>query len=151
MSIWGANQAPALGAVYVAANDVTLTAGTEVDCIDTASALIGKPGANVYAIIWGVLTFLMGGTASAALVVAARYGTGADIVTQTVDTGLLVNSATITVPIMLVLTNQKLGANGQYGTGAIQITGKATTTACTLNHLSSQVFIGLFPAPDTQI
>jgi len=134
------NEMP-LDAQFTPAADVTLTAGSEVLGITTTTAFAALSPGSYYPILRGSLSFLMGATASAALVIAWRFNGGADIGTYTVNTGLLVNNATIQVPF------EFLGADSGsiwYPTGKIiEITGKATTTACTLNKVGSFATVGL--------
>ena len=150
-SIWGVANPTPLPAVFSPASDVTCTAGSEVTCVTTTSALTGNPGQNYVPIIDGCMAFLMGGTASAALVIGARFHSGTDFATQTVDTGMLVNSATISIPVMMIGANARCAANGNYGSGAIEVTANATTTACTCRHVATQLRVYLANGPDTQI
>ena len=140
--------APALPAIYTATGDVTCTAGSEVTCITTTSALASERGMNYYPLIQGVMVFKMGATASASLVIAARYSGGADFTTQTVDVGLLANNATIAIPVLLVGANVRSNTSGQINANAIEVTALAGTTACTFNHLSSYLLIALCLGPD---
>lgn len=148
MSIWGVAAPGITPASYSPTGAITLTAGTEVLGVTTTAALVGLPGQNYVPLIIGVLSFLMGATASASLVIAARFNGGSDFDTQTVDTGLLVNNATIAIPVMLIGANVRAGSAGAIGAGAIEITGKAGTTACTLRQLASKLTVVLLPGPD---
>ena len=150
-SIWGVANPLPLPAVFTPGSDTTCTAGTEVTCVTTTAALTGVPGQNYVPWIFGCLAFLMGGTASAALVIGARFHSGTDFATQTVDTGMLVNSATLSIPVAIIGANARCAGNGNYGSGAIEVTAKATTTACTCRQVASQIMIALLPGPDTQI
>jgi hypothetical protein len=130
-----------LDAQYIPAADVTLTAGSEILGITTTTAFAALSPGSYYPIIRGSLTFLMGATASAALVIAWRFNGGADIGTYTVAPALLANNATIQIPF------EFLGVDSGsiwFATGKIiEITGKTTTTACTLNKVGSYAMVGL--------
>lgn len=144
-AIWGVANPWPLPVIYAPANDVTLTAGAEVQAITTTSALVGNPGQPYVPVIFGCAMFTMGGTASAALVVAARFHSGSDFATQTVGVGLLANSAVIAVPIMMIGASTLALATGAVGSGAIEITGAATTTACTWTKVGTAIMIALIP------
>jgi hypothetical protein len=145
-AIWGiANPVP-IPTVVSPSGDVTCTAGTEVICAATATALVGQPGQGYFPLIFGAMTFLMGATASASLVIAARFHSGADFAqTQTVDTGLLANNATIVIPVVIVGANATANAAGKLNTGVLEVTALAGTTACTCRAASTFLAIGLSP------
>jgi hypothetical protein len=145
LGIWGVANPWPLPVVYAPANDITLTAGSEILAITTTSALVGVPGQSYVPVIFGCAALAMGGTASAALTLAARYHSGSDFATQVVPAGVLVNSATIMVPLCLVGASVLAAANGNVGTGAIEITGDATTTACTWKQVGTSIMIMLIP------
>jgi hypothetical protein len=144
-AIWGVANSWPLPVVYAPANDVTLTAGAEVQAITTTNALVGNPGQSYVPIIFGCACITMGGTASAALTLAARYHSGTDFATQVIPAGVLANSAVLTLPLMLVGASVLAAGNGNVGTGAIEITGAATTTACTWTKIGTAVTIMLIP------
>jgi hypothetical protein len=145
MSIWGVASPLPLDQVIAPTGDVTLTAGTEV-LIATTTALISPAGLNVYPFVFCSLTFLMGATASTALVIAFRFNGGADISTYTVAPALLANNATIQIPCFFVGANS---SSAFAGAGKIiEITGKATTTACTAKQVGSTAIVGLSQGPD---
>lgn len=144
-SIWGVANPWPLPVVYAPANDVTLTAGAEVLAITTTNALVGNPGQSYVPVIFGCALITMGGTASAALTLAARFHSGSDFATQVVAAGVLVNSAVLMVPLMLIGASVLAAGNGNVGTGAIEITGSATTTACTWTKIGTAVSIMLIP------
>lgn len=144
LSIAGVNNTPPVWSVFSPANDTTCTAGTEVTVVTTTNPLIGVPGQGYFPVIMGCLSFLMGGTASASLVIAARYHSGSDFTqTQTVAAGILVNSATISVPIMIVGAAAICNTSGQVNAAALEVTANAGTTACTCLKASSFVAVGL--------
>ena len=146
-SIYGIS-APGITPLFLTiASNVTLTAGTEVT-IGTFAQLVGTPGLDYIPIIIGNAVALMGGTASAALVYAALFTGGADFATQTVDTGALVNSATVQTPVILVGANVRASANGNIGSTTIAFTGNATTTAATLRHAATQLYLLAALGPD---
>ena len=144
-AIWGVANPWPLPAVYAPANDVTLTAGAEVTAITTTNALVGNPGQPYVPVIMGCACITMGGTASAALTIAARYHSGMDFATQVIPAGVLVMSAVLTLPIMLIGASVLALGNGNIGTGAIEITGAATTTACTFTKIGTAISIMLIP------
>lgn len=129
------------------AASVTLTAGAEVT-IGTFAQLVGVPGNDYIPIIMGNCSLLMGGTASAAVVLAALYTGGADYTTQTVDVNALVNSQPVEVNVMLVGANVRAASNGNIGTTTIAFTGAATTTACTAKGPGCQLYLFAYPGGD---
>ena len=145
MANWGIANPWPLPVIYAPANDVTLTAGAEVLGITTTSALKGNPGQPYVPVIFGCAVFTMGGTASAALTIAARYNGGSDFATQVVPAGILVNSATIVVPVCMVGASVLAAADGTVGGAAIELTGKTTTTACTWTKVGTAIMIMLIP------
>jgi hypothetical protein len=142
---WGIANPWPLPVIYAPANDVTLTAGAEVLGITTTSALKANPGQPYVPVIFGCAVFTMGGTASAALTIAARYNGGSDFATQVVPAGILVNSATIVVPVCMIGASVLAAADGTVGGAAIELTGKTTTTACTWTKVGTAIMIMLIP------
>jgi len=145
MANWGVANPWPLPVIYAPANDVTLTAGSEVLGLTTTSALKGNPGQPYVPVIFGCAVFTMGGTASAALTIAARYNGGSDFATQVVPAGILVNSATIVVPVCMIGASVLAAADGTVGGAAIELTGKTTTTACTWTKVGTAIMIMLIP------
>jgi hypothetical protein len=145
MSQWGIAHPWPLPVIYAPASDTTLTAGAEVTAITTTSALLGQPGRAYVPVIFGCALITMGGTASAALTLAARYHSGTDFATQVIAAGLLVNSAVLAIPLCLIGASVTANPDGTIGTGAIEITGAATTTACTWTKIGTNVMIMLIP------
>jgi hypothetical protein len=145
-AIWGVANPVPVPTILSPTGDVTCTAGSEVICVATTAALVGQPGQGYFPLIFGVMTFLMGATASASLVIAARYHLGADFSgTQTVDTGLLANNATIAIPVVLIGPDATANAAGKLNTGVLEVTALAGTTACTCRASSTFLAIGLSP------
>ena len=144
-AIWGVANPWPLPVIYAPANDVTLTAGAEVLGLTTTNVLIGNPGQPYVPVIFGCAVFTMGGTASAALTIAARFNGGSDFATQVVPAGILVNSATIVVPVMMIGASALAAGSGAFGGAAIEITGKTTTTACTFTKIGTAIMIMLIP------
>jgi hypothetical protein len=128
--------------------NVALPAGTETTIVATAATLVGIPGMNYIPIVIGCAAVLFGAAAPSALVIAARYAGGADFDTQTVDTGLLVNNATLEMPVILVGANVRAASNGNIGSGAVQVTGNSTTQASTARATSCKFAVLLIPGPD---
>jgi|SRR5215469_3931989 len=144
LSIAGVNNTPPVWAVFSPSGNVTCTAGTEVTCVTTTNPLTATAGQGYFPVILGCMSFLMGGTASASLVIAARYHSGSDFSqTQTVATGILVNSATISVPIMIVGAAAICNVSGQINAAALEVAATAGTTACTCLAASTFLSIGL--------
>lgn len=131
--------------VYAPANDITLAQGTETLAITTTSALVGVPGLSYVPVIFGCACITMGGTASAALTIAARYHSGTDFATQVIPAGVLVNSAVLTLPIMLFGASVDAAADGTVGGAAIEITGLAGTTNCTWTKIGTAIGVMLIP------
>lgn len=144
-AIWGVANPWPLPVIYAPASDTTLTAGTEVLAITTTNALVGNPGQPYVPIIFGCACITMGGTASAALTLAARFHSGSDFATQVIPAGVLVNSAVLTLPLMMIGASTLAAGNGNVGSGAIEITGAATTTACTWTKIGTAAMIALIP------
>lgn len=147
MAIWGIADPTPAALVYgtASAADVTLTAGTEVTIITTGALAALNPG-PYYPIIWLLVAVLFGGTASTALQFAFLLGSGSDVDTYVVPPALLVNSATIALGIPLVGVNS---AGAWIGSGStINITGKATTTACTVKGVGTRALVQLMRGPD---
>ena len=142
-NLYGAAVPFATPAVYIAAADVTLTAGTEVTCITTGALTAYSPG-TWYPLIFLTYDIIFGGTASTALQFAFKLGSGSDVDTFVVEPGLLVNSAEITSGVCLVGTPSNTSWSGAGST--INITGKATTTACTFKKVGSRAVVVLLPA-----
>ena len=140
-NVYGVDSEMPLATQYIPAADVTLTAGSEVLGISTVSAIAATTPGSYYPIIRGSLTFTMGGTASAVLVIAWRFHSGSDIGTYTVQPGLLVASAVIQIPVEFIGADSP---SAWYPTGTIiEVTGKTTTTACTLNKVGSYMTVDL--------
>ena len=145
MSNWGVANPGPQPAIYAPANDVTLTAGSEILAVTTTSALKGNPGQSYIPMIVGCAALTMGATAPTALQLAARYHSGSDFATQVIAPGLLANLAAILVPVCLVGASVRAAADGTIGGAAIEITGTATTTACTFNKVGTQLTVFFLP------
>lgn len=145
MSRYGTANPGPTPALYAPANDVTLTAGSEVLAITTTSALVGFPGLSYIPVIFGLAAILMGGTASTALTLAARFAGGSDFATQVVPAAVLANNATLMVPVCLTGASIDAAADGTIGGAAIEITGAAVTTAATWKKIGTQLTILLLP------
>lgn len=144
--IYGIANPYATPAVYIASADVTLTAGSEVTVITTGAITAnpaGTPG-TFYPLIFLTWTLVMGGTASAAVQFAFKLGSGSDVDTFVVEPGLLVNSAEIENEVTLVGAASNSAWIGAGST--INITGKATTTACTFKKVGSRAVVLLLPS-----
>lgn len=147
MSLVGVDNPGVAPLFLTVAASVTLTAGSEV-IIGTFAQVTGTPGADYIPIIMGNCALLMGGTASAACVLAARYTGGSDYATQTVDVNALVNSQPVEVPVMLVGTSVRATGAGNVGSTTIEFTGKTTTTACTAKGPGCQLYLLTWPGTD---
>lgn len=148
MSIYGIAWPGLAPTIISPGGAVTLTAGTETTIVATAATLVGVPNQDYIVVVVGCCVVLMGATAPTALVIAARYASGADFDTQTIDTGSLVANATGVFPITLIGANVRAAANGNIGSGAVQVTGLATTTAATARATSTKFSVLLIPGPD---
>ena len=145
MAIWGVANPWSLPAIYAPANDITLTAGSEILAITTTGALTATPGQPWVPVISGCAILTLGATAPTALVIAARYSGGYDFATQTIAVGLLANLAVLMVPILLIGASAVAASNGAVGGAAIEITGRATTTDATWTKVGTQLTIQLIP------
>lgn len=144
LSIAGVQNLPPVWATFSPASNITCTAASETTVVTTTNPLTATAGQGYFPIIIGNLTFLMGSSASTALVIAARYHSGSDFSqTQTVDTGLLANSATINVPVCIVGQAAICNTSGQINAAALEVTALATTNNCTCRSAASVLAIGL--------
>jgi hypothetical protein len=145
MSNWGVAAPLALPAVYVPANDTSCTSSTATTVI-TTGALAALDNGDYYPLIWGVLTILLGGTAPSALTVKFILGSGSAVDTYTVEPALLVNSAELVIPIVLVGANSASAWAGSGSTINVQVT--ATGQAVTCKKVGSRLLVALFKGPD---
>jgi hypothetical protein len=145
VSIWGVANPMPVPQLIVPATDITLTAGSEI-LIATTTALAAPAGGSCFPLVLGAVTFLFGVTAPTALQLAFRFNGGADIATIVIPPALLVALATIQVDCNFVGLNS---SSVFAGAGKIiEITGKATTTACTANKVGTSILVGLGLGPD---
>lgn len=147
MAIWGvADPTPAaLSYGTASAADVTLTAGSEVTIITTGALVALNPG-PYYPLIWLTVAVILGATAPTALQFAFRLGAGSDVDTYVVEPGMLVNLAEFTLGIPLVGLNSAAAWIGSGST--VNVTGKATTTACTVKGVGTRALVQLMRGPD---
>lgn len=141
-NVWGIALNPYVPVSYatVSGSDVTLTAGSEVTAITTGTIVANEAG-DYYPLIFGALNITLGASASASLVIAFKIGSGSDVATLTVNTGLLVNSAVFIVPFCFVGANS---GSAWYPNGStINITGHATTHNATANNVGSYAIVQL--------
>jgi hypothetical protein len=131
--------------------DVTCTAGTAVTAIHSQSAGSAVPlqmvnRFDVYPLIMGVLTLLLGGTAPSALVISYATVSGTAILSYTVEPGLLVNSAELVVPFFLVGPV----SSTLYTTAAVDPLVQVTATgqAVTAKKVGSMAIFQLVPGVD---
>jgi hypothetical protein len=146
-NVYGIAAPATLPAIYgaVGAADVTLTAGAEVTAITTGAITAANPG-DYYPLIWLWLTILFGATAPTALQFAFKLGAGSDVDTFVIEPGLLTNLGEIQVGVPLIGANSATAWQGSGST--INITGKATTTACTVKAVGSRAIVALMRGPD---
>ena len=130
-------------AVYTKGSNTTLTAGTETTFITTGALTAYSPG-TWYPLIFLTADILQGGTAAAALKFAFKLGSGSDVDSYVCDPNLLVNSGTQTWAVTLVGTPSNSNWAGSGST--INITGLATTTACTVVYTATRAVVLLLPA-----
>lgn len=145
MSAYGVANPFPVPQVIAPTGDVTLTAGSEI-LIATTTAIIAPAAFDAYPYCWGTITLLMGSSAATALVLAMRFNGGSDILTYTVAPALLVNSATIQIPVFFVGANS--GSAFQGAGKVIEITGKATTNAATAKQVGTSLAVGIMQGPD---
>jgi hypothetical protein len=120
--------------------DVTLTAGSEVTVITSGALAAFAPG-EYCPVIHVVLAVLLGATAPTALQFAFKIGSGSDVDTYVVEPGLLVALAEFTLTIFLLGVPDPAAWIGAGST--INVTDKATTTACTVKKVGSRALFGL--------
>lgn len=147
MAIYGVANPLATAAIYgtAAGGDVTLTAGSEITII-TTGALVALNAGPYYPLIWLTVAVLLGGTAPTALQFAFKLGSGADVDTYVIEPGTLTTSAEFVLAIPLVGANSTAAWIGSGST--INITGKATTTACTVKGVGTRALVQLVRGPD---
>lgn len=147
MAIYGVANPLAAAAIYgtASADDVTLTAGSEVTIVTTGALTALNPG-PYYPLIWLVAAVLCGVTAPTALQFAFKLGAGSDVDTYVVEPGLLTTSAEFVIAVPLVGVNNAAAWIGSGST--INITGKATTTACTVKGVGTRAMVQLVRGPD---
>jgi hypothetical protein len=143
---WGTDLSTIAPTVLNANGDVTLTAGTAVTAIHSQSGGTGVPlssvnAFDVYPLIMGVLTIVLGGTAPSAMVLSYATTSGTAIASYTVEPGLLVNSAELVIPFFFV---GPVSSKLYTGTGKdplIQVT--CTGQAATAKQVGSQAIFQL--------
>jgi hypothetical protein len=148
MAIWGVADPQPAALNYVTAgpgSDVAVTSSTATTVITTGAIVMLNPG-PYYPLIWGVLTIVLGGTAPSALIVTFILGAGSAVDTYTVLPALLVNSATLVVPVFLVGVNSATAWIGSGSTINLQVT--ATGQAVTVKGVGSRMMVGLFRGPE---
>ena len=126
--------------VAIPSADVTLTAGSEITCITSGAIAAYGPGAYV-PVIYACLCVVCGATAPTALQFAFKIGAGSDVDTYVVEPGELVNLAEFTITIPLLGVSDAAAWIGAGST--INVTGKATTTACTVKKVGSRALFTL--------
>jgi hypothetical protein len=131
--------------VYVPANDVTCTSSTATTVV-TSGALTALDGGFYYPLLQGLLTILLGATAPSALTVKFILGAGSAVDTYTVEPALLVNSAELVIPIVLVGTSSATSWSGVGSTINVQVTGTGQATTC--KKVGSRLLITLLRAGD---
>jgi hypothetical protein len=148
MGNWGVAQPDLAAASFVTAgpgSDVAVSSSTATTVITTGALVALAPG-PWYPLIWGVLTIVLGGTAPSALTAKFILGAGSAVDTYTVEPALLVNSAELVVPILLVGVNSATAWNGADSTINLQVT--ATGQAGTVKGVGSRMIVGLFRGPE---
>jgi len=146
-NIYGVASPLALPQAYqtVGAADVTLAAGVETAFI-TTPAIAALNNGDYYPLILGMVTVVLGVAAPTALVFAFKLGAGSDVMTYTVEPGLLVNSAELVIPLVLVGLSS---STAWIGPGSIvNITGLATGQDVTAKFVGTSAIIALFRGPD---
>lgn len=136
-NVWGTSQ-PAANLVNGTGTDTTCNAGAETNVISFTAPASASPG-NWGLLITGVITVLMGATAPSALSVGARFGSLADFDTYGVGVGTLVNSATVSYPVMLFLA--ATGAVINSAANALNVTLSPTGQNVTFKGIGSRLLL----------
>jgi hypothetical protein len=145
---WGTDLSTIAPTMLTANADVTLTAGTAVTAVHSQSGgtsvpLIQTNHFDVYPILMGVLTIVLGATPPSAVVISYATTSGTAIASFTVEPGLLTASAELMIPIFLA---GPLSSSLYVGTGVdplIQV--NCTGQAATAKKVGSQVLFQLVP------
>lgn len=141
-----AGQPPlAVVAACIGAADVAVASGTETNVIASGALAAAFPG-NYYPVMTGLLAVLLGATAPTGLTVAFRIGAGSDVDSYTVATALLVNAATIQIPICLVGASSGTAWIGAGST--LNVTLNPVAQAVTAKFVGSRCLFQLLRAPD---
>lgn len=128
MSIWGVNQSLPGATISTAGADVACPAGTETNVI-SASVPNSTPGFNSNLFVDVAAVIVLGATPPTALVIALRFGSGADVDSYTVSPAALVASAILQVAPSFVAA---LSRSGTGASGPINVSVNATGQAVTL-------------------
>ena len=131
---WGTDLSTIAPTILNTNADVTLTSSTTVTGIHsqsggTAVPLIQTGNFDVYPIIMGVLTIVLGATAPSAMVITYATTSGTPIDTYTVEPGLLVALAELVIPIFFIgpLSNTLYAGAGKDPLIQVNGTGQAST------------------------
>ena len=143
-NIYGIANPLALPAVYVPANDVSVTAGTPATVI-TTGAIAALDGESYYPLVLAVLVIVLGGSPATALTVKFILGAGSAVDTYTVEPGLLTASAELVVPVFLIGASSDSAWAGSGSTLNIQVT--ATTQNVTVKKVGSRAIVMLNRGP----
>jgi hypothetical protein len=143
---WGTDLSTLAPTILNANADVTLTAGAATTAIHSQSGGTGVPliqtnAFDVYPIIIGSLTILMGATAPSALVISYATTAGTAISSFTVAPALLVNAATVQFPFFLIGPLSSTLYTGAGKDPLIQV--NPTGQNCTLKAVGSQALFQL--------
>lgn len=147
---WGTDLSTIAPTVLNANADVTIVAGTATTGIHsqaagTAVPLIQTNPIDVYALIQGVLTILLGATAPSALVISYATTSGTPIDSYTVEPALLVNSAELVIPIFLIgpLSSTLFGGAGKDPLIQVLATGQNVTVKKVGSRAIFQLLLGV--------
>lgn len=147
---WGTDLSTIAPTVLNANADVAVTAGTTTTAIHSQSAGTGVPliqtnPIDVYPVIQGVLAVLLGATAPGALVISYATTSGVAISSYTFPPALLVNNATVMVPIFLIgpLSNSLYTGAGKDPLIQINVTAQNVTVKAVGSQALFQLLLGV--------
>jgi len=147
---WGTDLSTIAPTILNANGDVTCNAGAVTTGIHSQSGGVAVPLSqtnrfDVYPIIQGLLTIVLGATAPSALVISYATTAGTAIDSFTVEPGLLVNSAELMIPIFLIgpLSSSLYLAPGKDPLIQVAPTGQAVTVKQVGSRAVFQLVLGV--------
>lgn len=143
-NLYGVSQPGFTAVIPLIGGDVVCNAGVETNVY--GQAISAPSQGNWYLVISGVLVILMGATAPGAISIGARIGAAADFDSYNVGAAMLVNNATISIPILLMSAANQ--SNFFPGGSTFNFTLNATGQNITAKNLGSRLIYQLFRGPD---